>query len=148
MTRWSTHQNSGSLSWRHKSSTKGLRHNGMWPWHYHLKGKESMICNISKYCLVHLPLFSPLIVSNSSWPHGQHLSTSLRVCPSSCPLHQWCHPAISSSDVLLSFCPQSCLALGTSLPSFNQLCGFFLTFYLYWSIVNNVVIVSGKQKSN
>ena len=32
---------------------------------------------------------------------------SPRVCPSSCPLHQWCHPAISSSDALFSFCPQS-----------------------------------------
>ena len=34
------------------------------------------------------------------------LSPSPEVCPSSCPLHQWCHPAISSSDTLFSFCPQ------------------------------------------
>ena len=34
-------------------------------------------------------------------------SPSPRVCPSSCPLHQWCHPAISPSDAFFSFCPQS-----------------------------------------
>ena len=38
---------------------------------------------------------------------------SPRVCLSSCSLHQWCHPAISSSDALFSFCPQSFPALGT-----------------------------------
>ena len=47
------------------------------------------------------------------WPHGlQHTrplcpSPSPEVCPSSCPSHWWCHPAISSSDALFSFCPQS-----------------------------------------
>ena len=46
-------------------------------------------------------------------PHGlQHTrlpcpSPFPEVCPSSHPLHQWWHPAISSSDVLISFCPQS-----------------------------------------
>ena len=34
-------------------------------------------------------------------------SPSPRVCPSSCPLHQYCHPTISSPDALFSFCPQS-----------------------------------------
>ena len=38
---------------------------------------------------------------------------SLEICPSSCPLHQLCHPAISSSDALFSFCPQSFPASGT-----------------------------------
>ena len=33
-------------------------------------------------------------------------SSSLRVCPNSCPLNRWCHPAISSS-ALFSFCFQS-----------------------------------------
>ena len=37
----------------------------------------------------------------------------LRVCPSSCPLYQWCHPAISSSHILFSFCPQSFPVLRT-----------------------------------
>ena len=57
--------------------------------------------------------FSRSGVSDSLWPHGlQHArlpcpSPSPRVCPSSCPLHQWCHPTISSSDTLSSSCLQS-----------------------------------------
>ena len=53
------------------------------------------------------------------WPHGLQKarplcpSPSPEVCPSSCPLHQWCHPAISTSDALLSVCPQSFPASGT-----------------------------------
>ena len=39
-------------------------------------------------------------------------SPSPKVCSSSCPLHQWCHPAISSCGVLF-FCPQSFPASGT-----------------------------------
>ena len=52
-------------------------------------------------------------MSNSLWPHGPQLtrppcpSPSPGVCSCSCSLHQWCHPAISSSDTLFSFCPQS-----------------------------------------
>ena len=58
-------------------------------------------------------MFSHALMSDSLWPHGlQHTrplcpSPSSEVCPSSCPLHQWCHPAISSSDALFSFCLQS-----------------------------------------
>ena len=58
-------------------------------------------------------------MSDSLQPHGwQHArppcpSLSPRVCPSSCPLRWWCHPAISSSDILFSFCPQSFPAQGT-----------------------------------
>ena len=40
-------------------------------------------------------------------------SPSLKTCPSSCPLHQWCYPVISSSDTLFSFYPQSSPASGT-----------------------------------
>ena len=45
-------------------------------------------------------------------PHGlQHArppcpSPSPEVCPSSCSLHQWCHPALWSFDALFSFCLQ------------------------------------------
>ena len=66
-----------------------------------------------------LLLFSHPVMSNSLWPHElQHTrppcpSPSPRVCPSSCSLHQWCHPAISSTDALFSFCPRSFPALGT-----------------------------------
>ena len=58
-------------------------------------------------------------VSNSLQPHGlQHArllcpSPSLEVCPSSCPLNQWCHPTLSSSIALFSFCLQSFPASGS-----------------------------------
>ena len=39
--------------------------------------------------------------------------SSPEVCPSSCPFHWWCHPAISSSDALFSFCLQLFPASGT-----------------------------------
>jgi len=57
--------------------------------------------------------FSPSVVSNSLQPHQwQHARPP---CPSptpgvhsdSCPLSQWYYPAISSSVVLFSSCPQS-----------------------------------------
>ena len=60
-----------------------------------------------------LLLFCCPVLLSSLQHHGlQHArplrpSPSPKVCPSSCSLHQWCHPAISSSDALFSFCPQS-----------------------------------------
>ena len=57
-----------------------------------------------------LLLFSCQVVSNSSRPHGlQHTRLpcpwpSLGVFPSSYPLDRWCHPTISSSLTLFSFC--------------------------------------------
>ena len=65
-----------------------------------------------------LLLFSFSVTSDSLWPYGlQHArppcpSPSPEVCPSSCPLHLWYHPVISSSDTLFSFCPQSFPASG------------------------------------
>ena len=52
-------------------------------------------------------------MSNSLWPH--ELQHARPPCPSptpgvhsdSCPSSQWCHPAISSSVVPFSSCPQS-----------------------------------------
>ena len=66
-----------------------------------------------------LLLLSCPSVPDSLWPHGlQHArppcpSPSSRVCPNSCSLHWWCHPAISSSDALFSLCPQFFPASGT-----------------------------------
>ena len=63
--------------------------------------------------------FSPSVVSSSLWPHeSQHARLP---CPSptpgvhsnSCPLSRRCHPAISSSVVPFSSCPQSLPALGS-----------------------------------
>ena len=63
--------------------------------------------------------FSRSVVSDSLWPHeSQH---SRPPCPSptpgvyrnSCPLSQWCHPAISSSVAPFSSCSQSLPASGS-----------------------------------
>ena len=63
--------------------------------------------------VIGLHQFSCLVVSESLQPHeSQHArspypSPTPGVHPNSCPLSQWCHPAISSSVVLFSSCPQS-----------------------------------------
>ena len=65
--------------------------------------------------------FSRSVVSNSLRPH--ELQHARPPCPSptpgvhsnSCPLSQWCHPAISSSGVPFSSCPQS-LSASESFP--------------------------------
>ena len=57
--------------------------------------------------------FSCSVVSNSLWPYeSQHTrppcpSSTPRVHSDSCPSSQWCHPAISSSVIPFSSCPQS-----------------------------------------
>ena len=59
------------------------------------------------------------VVSDSLWPH--ELQHARPPCPSSIPgvqrdsrpSSQWCHPAISSSVVPFSSCPQSFSASGT-----------------------------------
>ena len=71
---------------------------------------DTITCPSILYPLL-LLLFSCPVVSNSLWPYQlQHTrppchSPSPRVWSNSCPLHQWCHTAISSSDTLF-FCPQ------------------------------------------
>ena len=76
----------------------------------------------SKSFANHLPellFFSRKAVSKSLRPHGlQHTSLhcpspSPGVHPSSCPLNHWCHPIISSSATLFSFCLQSFPASGS-----------------------------------
>ena len=63
--------------------------------------------------------FSRQVLSDPSWPHGlPHArllcpSPSPGVCPSSCPGNRWCHPTISSSVTLFSFCLQSFPASGS-----------------------------------
>ena len=58
-----------------------------------------------------LLFFNHKVMFKSSLPHWlQHIRVSCplpppRVCPNSCPLHWLCHPAISSSVALFSFCP-------------------------------------------
>ena len=57
-----------------------------------------------------LLLLSHPVMSDSLHPHGHTrppCPSPSGVCLSSSLLHQWCHPGISSSDALFSFCPQS-----------------------------------------
>ena len=63
--------------------------------------------------------FSHSVVSDSLQPHeSQHArppcpSPTPRVYPNPCPSSWWCHPAISSSVVPFSSCPQSLPASGS-----------------------------------
>ena len=64
-------------------------------------------------CQIRSDQISRSVVSDSLWPHeSQHArppcpSPTPKVHSNSCPLSQWCHPAISSSVVPFSSCPQS-----------------------------------------
>ena len=63
--------------------------------------------------------FGCSVLSDSLQPHeSQHTrppyaSPTSGVYPNSCPLSPWCHPAISSSVVPFSACPQSLPASGS-----------------------------------
>ena len=76
----------------------------------------------------HLLLFSQQVISDSLHPQGlQHIrppcpSPSPRVCPSSYPLNQWCHPTISSSVALFP-CFQSFPASGFFPGKDGEACG-------------------------
>ena len=67
----------------------------------------------SKNWLGHSIQFRHSVMSDSLQPHGlQHtrlpcISPILGACSNSCPLSQWCHPAISSSVIPFSSCLQS-----------------------------------------
>ena len=67
-------------------------------------------------------VFSHKVISDSLWPHGlQHPRLPClrypEICSNSCPLSQWCHPAISSSGIPFFSCPQSFPASGSFLVS-------------------------------
>ena len=78
--------------------------------------------------------FSRSVVSDSLWPHELQparppcASPTPGVHSNSRPSSQWCHPAISSSVVPFSSCPQSLPASG-SFPV-SQLC---MRWPKYWS---------------
>ena len=78
--------------------------------------------------------FSHSVVSDSLRPYDlQHarppcLSPTPRVHPNSCPSSWWCYPAISSSVVPFSSCPQF-LPASESFPT-SQLC---MRWPKYWS---------------
>ena len=55
-------------------------------------------------------------------------SPSPEIYPSSCPLHQWCHPAISYSDTLFSFWP-----IFPSIRNFSNESAVCIRWPKYWS---------------
>ena len=69
--------------------------------------------------LIQFSQFSRSVMSDSLWPHeSQHSrppfpSSAPGVHPNSCASSWWCHPAISSSVVPFSSCPQSLPASGS-----------------------------------
>ena len=91
-----------------------------------LKILSYLLSYSSVYKLLWLLQFSCSVVSDSLRSHeSQHARPP---CPSptpgvhsnSCPSSQWCHPAISSSGIPFSSCPQSLLA-SESFPWVNSL---------------------------
>ena len=86
---------------------------------------------LSLCCL--LLLFGHPAVFSSLRPHGlQHArprcpSPSPEACPSSCPLPQWCHPAISSSDAPLL------PSVFSSIKDFSNESAVCIRWPKYWS---------------
>ena len=70
----------------------------------------------TQFCSVQ---FSRSAVSDSLWPHESQNtrppcpSPTPRIYSNSCPSSRWCHPAISSSVIPFSSCPQSLPAPGS-----------------------------------
>ena len=116
----------------------------------YISGKSANYIQLPKYFHMKIPpiSFSPLssvqfslsVVSNSLWPHeSQHTrppcpSPSPRVHSNSRPLSRWCHPAISSSVVPFSSCPQSLPASVFSNES--TLC---MRWPKYWSFSFSII---------
>ena len=100
------------------------RHQDSWPPEKNsIRGQRwGMIAQ--SFCVTSVQ-FSLSVVSDTSRPHESYHtrppcpSPTPRVHSDSCPSSQWCHPAISSSVVPFSSCPQS-LPASESFPM-NQL---------------------------
>ena len=79
----------------------------------------SSVWALGKDLVFYLHQFSRSVMSNSLQPHeSQHgrppcPSPTPRVHSNSCASSRWCHPAISSSVVPFSSCPQSLPASGS-----------------------------------
>ena len=117
--------------WPHKRLTQTCPWVSMSLWErsivasYRVKGTECSSACMGPFegDLHYLPSVSSVQSLNHVrlfWPHeSQHTrplcpSPTPDVYPNSCPSSRWCHPAISSSVIPLSTCPQSLLASGSS----------------------------------
>ena len=85
--------------------------------------------------------FSHPVISDSLRPHeSQHARPPCppptpRVHPNSCPWSWWCHPAISSSVVPFSSCPQS-LPASESFPMESTL---HTRWPKYWTFIFSII---------
>ena len=76
-----------------------------------MHGKPRMTLLLSS-----VQLLSRVWLFATPWIAARQVSLSItnsRISPNSCSLSWWCHPAISSSVVLFSSCPQSLPASGS-----------------------------------
>ena len=88
------------------------------------------------------------VMSNSLWPH--ELQHARPPCPSpipgvysnSCPLSWWCHPAISSSVIPFSSCPQSLPASGSFPVSQLFAWGGQSIIYIYSAIKRSQLLIN------
>ena len=101
----------------------------------HHMNQDTSFLNLKARTMFSSAQFSHSVVSESLWPHeSQHARPP---CPSqtpgvysdSCPSSRWCHPAISSSVVPFSSCPQS---LPASV-SFSNESTLHMRWPKYWS---------------
>ena len=113
--------------------------------HFWCEVEPNSVCAM----LSHSVQFSRSVVSNSLRPHeSQHArppcpSLTPGVHPDSRPSSQWCHPAISSSVVPFSFCPQS-LPASESFPM-SQLFAFshVQLFVIPWTVACQASLSTG-----
>ena len=102
-----------------KHSDQCLLHNKCWWYQITLRLPKSLLHPPYKFLGFSSVQFSRSVMSNSLQPHeSQHArppcpSPTPGVYSNSCPSSWWCHPAISSSVVPFSSCPQSLLASGS-----------------------------------
>ena len=79
----------------------------------HYLTKDSLITFVNLACKISIQFSSVAQLCPTLWPHeSQHarppcLSPTPGVHPNSRPSSRWCHPAISSSVIPFSSCPQS-----------------------------------------
>ena len=98
-------------------------------------------------------LFSCSVVSDSLWPHGlQHArlpcpSLIPGPCSNSCPLSQWCHPAIWSSVVPFSSCLQSFPASGSFFFSSPKFLYLLILYFIYLFFLMSWLFTSGGQST-
>ena len=102
-------------SYMHYSCKFNYMHNCIYiinAWHFSITILCYILC-IYMFIYICSVQFSHSVVSDSLWPHeSQHTrppypSSTPGVYSNSCPSSWWCHPAISSSVIPFSSCPQS-----------------------------------------